>query len=133
LLAWRVRVRDAFDIKNDGDTGNDPLGGRVLRGPEEGHEDEVLTTELSHVDWALIDVLLDLAVLVERRSLAVDDREDGEGLLRQRLIQLHGAVVPSRTFDLEAEDVSTFLAVGQLLLPIEVLEDDRVDVQLVEL
>lgn len=68
-----------------------------------GHEG--LASRLVHVDGALIDTLL-FFTFDNGHRLAVDDGDDGELLLGLGLFQATG-LVPSGTFNLESEDVST--------------------------
>ena len=79
FLSVRVGIGDALYIEDHGDTSKDPSERWVL-GLELGDEDEGLTSRLVHVDRALVDTLLLLA-LNNKRRLAVDDRHDRELLL----------------------------------------------------
>ena len=91
------------------------------------------TSHLCLVDWALVKVLLFLASLWEWSSAALDNWHDREVLLRSRVLKLTDLSVPSSTLDLEAPDVGTVFAGWKCFVPVEVLEDVGLDVQLVEL
>ena len=105
-----------------------------MLGLELGHEHVGLASGLVHVDWALVNALLFLA-LDEEHRLAVDDRYDRELLLGLGLLEAARSV-PSGALDLETEDVSTIsvLLLGELAsLPVHLLLHLGLDVELVEL
>ena len=98
------------------------------------HEHIGLASGLVHVDGALVDALLLLALNEELR-LAVDDWHNRELLLGLGLFKTAGSV-PSCALDLEAEDVGTItvLLLGQFgVLPVHLLLHLGLDVELVEL
>jgi len=116
-------VGDTLDVKDDGHTGDDPLLRRSL-GLELGVEHIGCTSSLGLVDGALVHVLLLSAVGWDWQRAAVDDGHDRELLLRVALLELAKGGVPTGTFNLETEDVSTlFGRLLELRIPVELLGD----------
>lgn len=126
-------IRDTLDIEDHGDSSKDPSEWWVL-GLELSQEDVGLASGLVHVHRALIDTLLFFA-LNNRNGLAVDNRDNGELLLRFRLLKATRCV-PSGTLNLESEDIGTVavLLFRELIdFPIPTLLHLGHDVELVQL
>jgi len=134
LLSGIETIGDTLDIENESSTSEDPLGGVVL-GLELSSEHVRLISVGGHVAWALVDSLVNLAFL-HKLGLAVDDGDDRELLFGDGLFHLARVLLPGGTFELETEDVGTILNTlkhtRNLRLPVELLLDIGLDVELVE-
>ena len=75
FLAVSEGIGDTLDVKNDRNTGDDPLLRRSL-GLKLCVEHISGTSGLSLVDWALINVLFFSSVCGDRERLAKNDRHD---------------------------------------------------------
>jgi len=125
-------VRNTFNIKNKRNTSKNPFLWRKF-GLELGGENVGVTSVFCLVAWALIDSSINLGGSWELHSSAVHNWEDRELLLWSGLFKLSDGGVPSGSFDLETEDISTLFAWWKICLPIEFLKNVSLDGKLVEL
>ena len=72
FLSWCKGVRDTFNIKKNGDTGQDPLLRRSF-GLQLSRENEGVSSVLSLVNWAVVDALVILSGSIKWYGSAVDD------------------------------------------------------------
>lgn len=130
IIFWRLLSRGegigcALYIEDQGDTSKHPLGRGVLSFKLCGKHIGLISVG-SHVAGALVDTLVNLA-FYDGHCLAVDQGHHGELLFRDGLIHERGVLIPSRTFQLEAENVrSVFEAVEHLRdfwVPVHLPED----------
>lgn len=130
IIFWRLLSRGegigcALYIEDQGDTSKHPLGRGVLSFKLCGKHIGLISVG-SHVAGALVDTLVNLA-FYDGHCLAVDQGHHGELLFRDRLIHERGVLIPSSTFQLEAENVrSVFEAVEHLRdfwVPVHLPED----------
>ena len=133
FFSWGEGIGDTFDIKNECNTSKDPLLWWEFC-LQLGGENVSVTSILSLVAWALVDVLVYLFDSGgDDLSSAVNDWHNGELFLWSRFFKLTNSSIPSSSFNLETEDVGTFFAWWKVLLPIELLKDIGLDTKLVEL
>jgi hypothetical protein len=85
------------------------------------------------VDWAFVNGFVLFAIWGKWNGSAVYDWDHTEWFLREGFFKLSDSWIPSCTFDLETEDISTFLDWWKIWLPVKLLEDISLDVKLVKL
>jgi hypothetical protein len=117
LLARSELIGHTFDIHNQSHTSQDPLGRWVLSSLHLSSEHVSAHTIRSLVNWALVDVLL-FATSCGDACLGSNDGHDRELNLGEGLVESEVLDVPAGALDLETEDPSTVLAVGDVLFPV---------------
>lgn len=122
-------IRDTLNIENDGHTSQSPFEHVMLR-LQLRRENEGLSSSLSLIDRANIDTLLLLVTYHD--STTEHNRNNTEVLLRLTLFKPI-VIVPPCTFDLEPKDEGTITLRVRVDLPIHLLLNVRLDVQLIEL
>jgi len=101
---------------------------------ELGCEDIGVTTSLCLVNWALVDTLVFLCVMVTNHGgTAVYDWDNTEQLLWSTLFKLADSWLPTCSFNLETEHVSSFLYWWKIWLPVELLQYICLDGEFVKL
>jgi hypothetical protein len=75
LFARSIRIRDTLNIKNDGNTSNNPLLRRILGGIclQLGGEDISNSSSLGLIDWTFVGVLVFFTSLGSEGGYAMDD------------------------------------------------------------
>jgi len=125
-------VGNTFNIKDKSYTSKNPFLWWKF-GLELGGENVGVTSVFCLVAWALIDSSINLDGGWKWHGSAVHDWHDRELLLWSRLFKLSDGGIPSGSFDLETEDISTLFAWWKICLPIEFLKNVSLDGKLVEL
>jgi len=132
FFSWSESVRNTFNIKNKSDTSKDPFLWWKF-GLQLGSEHVSITSVLGLVAWALVNVCVNfLNASWNDLSSAVNDWHNGELFLWSRLLKLTDSSIPSSSFNLESEDVSSLFAWWKICLPIQLFENICLDGKLVQ-